>query len=73
MNEILQKAIDIAGGQNKLAKKLRKIRKNKCSQSMVNYWLREAKNGAPAEYCPALEKITGIPKEQFRPDIYGRR
>jgi DNA-binding transcriptional regulator YdaS (Cro superfamily) len=71
MNENLQKAIDIVGGQSQLAKKLRKAMKNKCSQSMVNYWLHDAKSGVPAEYCPALEMLTGIPKVKFRPDVYG--
>jgi DNA-binding transcriptional regulator YdaS (Cro superfamily) len=26
----------------------------------------------PAEHCPIVEKITGIPRIQLRPDVYGR-
>jgi DNA-binding transcriptional regulator YdaS (Cro superfamily) len=32
----------------------------------VSLWQR-----IPAEHCPMVEKITGIPRFELRPDVYG--
>lgn len=39
------------------------------TQGAISQWL---KRGVPPERCKAVEKITGIPREKLRPDIYGR-
>jgi DNA-binding transcriptional regulator YdaS (Cro superfamily) len=60
----LEKAVKIAGGQSSLAAKLG-IR-----QSHVWHWLRKSKRGLPAEYVLSVERITGVPRHQLRPDLY---
>lgn len=62
--EALRRAIAVAGGQENFAGKL-DIR-----QSLVSYWLTKSKFGAAAEYCPRIELLFGIPREELRPDLY---
>ena len=63
MNSIdyLQKAIRSAGGVSALAKALR------LRQSTVSNW--PARGRVPAEYCPSIERITGVRCERLRPDV----
>jgi DNA-binding transcriptional regulator YdaS (Cro superfamily) len=66
--EALDRAIEIAGGTSKLAKALG------IGQSNVSNWRsRDAKNaewkGPPAEFCPGIERATGVPCEDLRPDV----
>ncbi len=65
MNKPFKKAIDIIGSQSKMANEL------KCYQSQVWYWLNTSKYGVPAEYCQKVEELTGITREQLRPDVFG--
>lgn len=55
----LAEVIAAGGGRPKLARKL------DISYEAVRCWTR-----VPAERCIAVEAITGIPREQLRPDIY---
>lgn len=75
-NEGLQKAIERAGGQaalarglSALAKELRAPRKL-VRQSDVWYWLTRRKHGVPAEWCATIERATGVPVHELRPDIF---
>lgn len=63
-NEPLKRACDAAGGQKPLADRIG------TSQSMVWYWLEKSKKGVPAEYVIAIERETGIPRHELRPDIF---
>lgn len=60
----LDRAIEVAGGQSPLAAKLG-IR-----QSLIWYWLHRSKKGVAAEYCMAIERETGVPAHELRPDIF---
>ena len=65
--EALQIAVEKAGGQTALATKIgRGIR-----QAHVWGWLnsKNPEEMPPAEYCPAIEKATGVRCEDLRPDI----
>lgn len=62
----MKRACDIAGGQSALAKKLG------VRQSHVWHWVHRSKNGVPAEFAPAVEKITGVPRHELRPDVFER-
>lgn len=59
----LQRAIEVAGGQTALAKKI------KTSQGHVWAWLNRDKK-VPAEYVLPIERATGISRHELRPDIY---
>jgi DNA-binding transcriptional regulator YdaS (Cro superfamily) len=59
--EQLSKAIEIAGSQTALAKKLG------ISPQVVNNWL--ARRNVPAQYCPDIEQATGVRCEELRPDV----
>lgn len=65
--DALKRACDAVGGQKPLADRIG------TSQSMVWYWLERAKRGVPAEYVLAIERETGIPRHELRPDIYAPR
>ena len=69
MTSGLQKAVHKAGSQGKLASALSKELRRKIYQSHVQGWLASWK-GVPAEYCAAIEKVTGISRKKLRPDIY---
>ena len=59
----LERAIEKAGGQTKLARDIG------TTQQGIYYWLK--KNKVPAEFCPKIEEATGISKHELRPDIFG--
>jgi DNA-binding transcriptional regulator YdaS (Cro superfamily) len=63
-NEALQRAITQAGSQKRLAELIG------TTQSHIWYWLERSKRGVPAEYCSAIERATGVPRHQLRPDLY---
>ncbi len=60
--EALKRAVDFKGGQKPLASAIG------YSQPSVWRWL----NGTqiPAEAAIAIEKSTGVPKEEIRPDLF---
>lgn len=63
----LQKAVDLVGGQQALAKAI------SVKQQNVWNWLNRNKNEVPAEYCRPIETATGgaVKASDLRPDIYG--
>lgn len=59
----LERAIKKAGGVSKLAAALGK------KPNVIGNWrLRER---IPAEACPEVERATGVPIAQLRPDVFG--
>ena len=76
MINALQHAIAVADGQTSLALKLTEHflalgSDRRVTQANVWSWL-NSKNPdlmPPAEYCPAIERVTGVPCETLRPDI----
>jgi len=59
-----QRAIKAVGSQTRLAELLG------ISQAAVSFWLR---NGIPAHRVIKLERLTGVPREELRPDLYEKR
>jgi DNA-binding transcriptional regulator YdaS (Cro superfamily) len=69
--EALQRAIDLAGGQNALARKINETGLGGDTfyrQGHVSYWLKSGKAGIPA--CRAIEKATGVTCNELRPDVF---
>lgn len=60
----LQRAIEIAKGQLPLADAIG------TTQSQIWYWLERAKKGTSPAFCIAIERATGVPASELRPDIY---
>lgn len=63
-NEALTRAIEIAGSQAALAARIG------VSQAHVSYWACKAKKGVPPEHALTIERETGVPRFELRPDIY---
>lgn len=61
-SKALLRAIKIVGGKAALARNLG------VSRQAVQQWARRKK--LPAEKCRQAEALTGIPRAEFRPDIY---
>lgn len=59
--EALDRAIELAGGVSILAGRIG------VSASAPSMW--RARKRVPAEYCPAIERETGVPCEALRPDV----
>ena len=57
------KAVDVAGGQASLARMLG------VSRSTVNSWVKK-RNRVTAETAKKIEVITGIKREDLRPDLF---
>lgn len=55
----LKRAIDKMGDQTALARALKTTRQN------VNQWRR-----VPQKWVPKVERITGIPRHELRPDLF---
>jgi len=60
--DALREAIAQAGGQTSLARAIG------CTQGHVSQWLRRGK--VPADKVLKIERATGVPREQLRPDIF---
>lgn len=62
----LQRAIEICGGQNALAKKIG------VKQSTLWHWIERSRKGVPAEYVIKIEKATAgqVKRTELRPDLY---
>ncbi len=60
MNSAIYQAAKAAGGISALARQLGR------SPAVVQQW---TKNRVPAEYCPAIEAVTGVRCEELRPDV----
>lgn len=57
----LERAIERAGGPVKLAGALG------VSSNLPNMW--KVRGKVPADYCPAIERETGVTCEELRPDV----
>lgn len=62
--EALKRACDVAGGQKPLADRIG------TTQSQVWYWLTRSKKGVPAEFVLPIERETGVPRSELRPDLW---
>ncbi|AZE67334.1 Putative antitoxin of toxin-antitoxin system, YdaS/YdaT [Pseudomonas synxantha] len=67
MREALAKAISLAGGQAAFAVLVSTPERN-VSQQLVSYWFRRGE--LPAEMVLRVEKLTGVPREALRPDVF---
>lgn len=63
-NEALKRACELAGGQKPLAERIG------TTQSQVWYWLQRSKRGVPAEFVLPIERETGVPRNELRPDLW---
>ena len=61
--QALQRAIDIAGGQSALGRKVGK------PQGTIWQWL-NGSGRVPAEYVLTVSEATGIPPHELRPDVF---
>lgn len=59
MNTGLQKAIDILGGRTALARKLG------IDHNAIRRW-----HSVPDHWIIKIEHLTGVPREELRPDLY---
>lgn len=68
--EYLLEAVKLAGGQTALADALKRTNPL-IRQGHVQKWLRSPnpEKMPPAEYCPAIERLTGVRCEDMRPDV----
>ena len=62
--EAVRRAIKKAGSRAELARKLG------VSRQTIHHW--EDGRPVPPKRCVLIETVFGIPRELFRPDIYGR-
>lgn len=62
--DALKRACELAGGQTSLAKRIG------TRQQLVSYWLSSSKRGVPGEFVLAIERETGVPRHELRPDLY---
>jgi DNA-binding transcriptional regulator YdaS (Cro superfamily) len=60
-SQALERAIECANGITALARAL-PVK----SHTVIQQW---RANRVPAEYCPRIERITGVPCELLRPDV----
>ena len=62
MSSILQRAVDLAGGQTALAKRIGK------TQGHISKWLQ--RDFIPPDVVLSIERATGISRHELRPDLY---
>lgn len=65
----LSKAINAAGSQSELARRLSEISGTTVKQQQVWNWLHREKR-APIKQAQFIEQLTGITKELLRPDVF---
>lgn len=61
-SDALKQAIEVAGGQTKLARAIG------ATQGHVSQWLRRGK--VPAEKVLLIERATGVARHHLRPDVF---
>lgn len=67
--DALIRAVEDAGGQSAMASKLSAARQGEpITAARVWNWVNRDKK-APADFCPDIEELTGIPCEALRPDV----
>lgn len=62
-HEALVKGCELAGGQSAFARAVG------CTPGAINQRIR-SKQGLSAKFVPAAEKLTGIPRHVYAPEIY---
>lgn len=62
--EGLERAIAIAGSVSALARMI------DVDHQLILYWRNRSKRGIAAEYVIMIERATGVPRHELRPDIY---
>ncbi|SXF83140.1 MULTISPECIES: transcriptional regulator [Klebsiella] len=65
----LTEAINAAGGQSELARKLTVISGHQVKQQQVWNWLNREKRPS-VKQAKNIEEVTGVPKEKLRPDVF---
>lgn len=65
--EAIAKAVETAGGQSALARAI-SSKPGAVKQGQVWDWVNRD-SGAPAEHCPAIERVTGVRCEDLRSDL----
>lgn len=60
-----ERAKELAGGPSALAKALRNVSPQPVSSQAVSQWKR-----VPAERVIDVERVTGVPRQDLRPDLY---
>ncbi|EPS9754046.1 TPA: transcriptional regulator [Klebsiella oxytoca] len=65
----LTEAINSAGSQSELARKLTIISGREVKQQHVWNWLHREKK-PPIKQSHYIERVTGVPKENLRPDVF---
>lgn len=75
MNEALNEAVRLAGGESRLVERMRLHlpQGDKVARAHLYYWRTKARAGAPAEYCRAIEQAVGgrVTAAMLRPDVFG--
>jgi DNA-binding transcriptional regulator YdaS (Cro superfamily) len=75
MNDALNEAVRLAGGEAKLVERMRPHlpQGRKLARAHLYYWRTKAKAGAPAEFCRAIELALGgrVTVAMLRPDVFG--
>lgn len=61
----LERAVAVAGTQTRLAQM------TGISQQRISYWIKNRGKPVPAEIAAKASDATGIPRSDFRPDIFG--
>lgn len=69
VQEALTEAINAAGSQSELARKLTEISGKAVKQQQVWNWLHREKR-PPVRQSPFIERVTGVTKERLRPDVF---
>ncbi|WP_420997613.1 transcriptional regulator [Cupriavidus sp. 30B13] len=64
MNTSLQRAVEVAGSQSELARRIG------VRQMHVWNWLNRSKGKVPGEYVLPIERATGVSRHDLRPDLY---
>lgn len=64
----IQRATRLFGSVEKLARMMTVYDPDGVSRMTVYLWARPGKR-VPAEYCPDIERLTGVTCEELRPDV----
>jgi DNA-binding transcriptional regulator YdaS (Cro superfamily) len=64
----IKRAVRIAGGASNLARMMTIYGPEGLSRMTVCLWSKPGRR-VPAEYCPDIERLTGVPCEELRPDV----
>ncbi len=66
----IEEAIDAAGSQAAL---VAAVDRPRFTQQNISYWLNRCGGSIPEEFCPYVEKATGVKCERLRPDVEWQR